>query len=597
MFRILEREPVGFDPDIEDLMRRAALASLLATLFAGSLAAQAPTATDAARVTALADRYVAAYVAAFPEDAEGNGMTLPRHDGLTDNSLRALESWRALEDSLASALATVNVASLVGTPAWVTHGFLSEALGSSRAARVCRNELWSVNHMFGWQANLAVLAEQQPVGSASNRADALSRWGKLPAYADTEIANLRTGVRAGYTAPRRLAELVVRQLDELLRTQPEKSPLFGPAARDSSREFRAEWAHLLSSTLWPVLTRYRDYLRDEYAPAARTTVALVANPDGLACYRASFRRYTSLDRAPEETYRLGERTVARYEGEAKALGRRLLSTDDLDSIAVRLRADPANHLADRDAVLAYAKDAVERARRDLPKWFDPLPRAPMVVTPYPEFLERTASSSYTPAALDGSRPATFRIVLYQPRDQLRSSLEILAAHEAYPGHHLQIALAQELPGMHPITQLVSTSAFIEGWARYAEALAEEMGLYTSDRARIARRMWPAHGMVVDPGIHVFGWSRERAVRFIRSTGIGTPATAESLVDRIIAMPGQLTSYDTGGLLIFSLRERAQRELGPRFDIKRFHAAVLGNGSVTLPMLEQQVNAWIEKERR
>jgi len=578
-------------------MSRAAFASLLVVLAAGPLAAQAPASSDAARVTALADRYVAAYVEAFPEDAEASGVTLPRHDGLTDNSLRALAAWRTLEDSLTWALATVNAASLMDTPAWVTHGFLNEALGSSRAARVCRNELWSVNHMFGWQANLVVMAEQQPVGSANNRADALARWRKLPAYADTEIANLRTGVRAGYTAPRRLAELVVLQLDDLLRTKPEDSPLFNPATRDSSPEFRAAWTKLLSTTLWPALTRYRDYLRNEYTPAAREAVSLTANPDGLACYRASFRRYTSLERAPEETYGLGERTVARYQREASALGRRLFSTENLDSITARLRADPANHLADRDAVLAYAKDAVERARRDLPKWFDPVSRASMVVTPYPEFLERTASSSYTPAALDGSRPATFRIVLYQPQDQLRSMLEILAAHEAYPGHHLQTALAQELPGMHPITQLVSTSAFTEGWARYSEALAEEMGLYTSDRARIARRTWPAHGMVVDPGVHVFGWPRERAVRYIRSTGFGTPAFAEALFDRIIALPGQLTSYDTGGLLIFSLRERAQRELGPRFDIKRFHAAVLGNGSVTLPMLEQQVNAWIEKERR
>jgi uncharacterized protein (DUF885 family) len=324
---------------------------------------------------------------------------------------------------------------------------------------------------------------------------------------------------------------------------------------------------------------------------------VTANPNGLACYRASFRSFTSIDRAPEETSALGERTVARYESEVKSMGQRLFGTTALDSIQTRLRSDSADHFRDRDAVLAAARDAVGRGHEATAKWFDPAPRTSVVVTPVPEFLERTATASYWPAPEDGSRPATFRIVLFQPEKQLRSQIELVAAHETYPGHHVQLALALERRGAHPITRLVGTSAFAEGWARYAEALAEEMGLYSSDRTRIARRTWPAHGMVVDPGIHVFGWSRERALRYVLATGVMTPMGSEALIDRIIAWPGQLTSYDTGGLLIFALRERAQRELGPKFDIKRFHDAVLGHGTVTLPMLEQQVNRWIASEMR
>lgn len=573
-----------------------AISATTTLLLAVPLAAQTPAATDAARVTALADRYVAAYVAAFPDQAERSGIALTHHDGLTDNSLAALRSWRSTEDSLSAALATVDAVVLAGKPEWVTYGFLREALDASRSARVCRRELWSVNHMFGWQSDLVVLAEQQPVGSEPNRADALTRWRKLPAYVDTEIVNLRAGIRAGYTAPKRLAELVVGQLDQVLATAPEASPFTGPATRDSTPKFQAAWIQMLSGQLWPSLRRYRDYLRDEYLVAARSAVPVTANPDGLACYRASFRKYTSIDRSPEETSALGERTVAGYEGEVRELGRRLFALEDLDSIYARLRADPANHFRDREELLAFVREMVQRARRESPRWFEPMPRALLVINPYPEFLERTASSSYNPPAEDGSRPATFRIVLYQPEHQLRGATEILAVHEGYPGHHLQLALALERPAAHAITRLVGTSAYKEGWARYSEALAEEMGLYTSDRARIARRAWPAHGMVVDPGIHVFGWSRERAVRYIRATGFGTPASAEALVDRIIALPGQLTSYDTGALLIFALRERAQRELGATFDIKRFHRAVLGNGSVTLPMLEQQVTQWIAAEK-
>jgi uncharacterized protein (DUF885 family) len=582
------------------IARRLTLVATLAlgVLFTRALPAQSPPdSANAHRVTALADRYVSAFVAIFPIGAELSGMTLARHDALDDNSLAALRRWRATEDSLWDALQGIDARSLTRTPAWVTYGFLREALEAARAQRVCRNELWPVNQMSGWQATLAELADQQPVGTPANRSDALARWRQVPRYIDVEIANLRAGVREGYTAPKRLVELVIGQLDELVAAAPAQSPFYGPAARDSTPEFRAAWLRLITDEITPAVRRYRDYLRDEYLGSARSNPAVTANPDGLACYRASFRSYTSIDRTPEETYALGERTVARYESEAQSMGQHLFGTTVLDSIQARLRSDSANHLRDRDAVLGVARDAVARGRDATARWFDPAPRASVVVAPVPEFLERTASSSYLPAAEDGSRPATFRIVLYQPEKQLRSQIELLAAHETYPGHHVQVALAHERGEAHAITRLIFTSAFAEGWARYAEALAEEMGLYSSDRTRIARRTWPAHGMVVDPGIHVFGWSRERAVHYILATGFLTPPAAEAAVDRIIAWPGQLTSYDTGALLIFALRAQAQRELGPRFDIKRFHNAVLRNGTVTLPMLEQQVNEWIASEKR
>lgn len=574
-------------------------AILIVALCPLALVAQtSPDATrESRRVSELADRYLSAYVAAFPEEADRSGLPMARHDRLSDNSLAAVRAWQATEDSLSAALALVDARALKGRPAWITHGFLAEALAASVASRVCRSELWPVNQMSGWQASFAVLAEQQPVGTDANRADALARWGRLPHRLDTEVENLRAGVRLGYTTPKRLVELVIGQLDQVLAAAPRESPFYSPAERDSAPEFRAAWTQLLVDRLQPAVRRYRDYLRDEYLPAARTTLAVTANPNGLACYRASFRGYTSLDRSPEETSALGERTVARNESDVKRLGRRLFGTDDLAAIQARIRADTLNHFRDRDALLAFARDEVERARVATPQWFNPAPRTGVVVTPYPAFLEKTASSSYDPAAQDGSRPATFRIVLADPGAQLRSSIEVLVAHETYPGHHVQIALSQERPESHALTRLVGTGAFVEGWARYAEALAEEMGLYASDFTRIERRAWPAHGMVVDPGIHVLGWTREQAVQYVLATGRGTPRWAEALVDRTIAWPGQLTSYDTGGLEIFALREKAQRELGASFDIRRFHDAVLGRGAITLPMLRQVVDEWIAAEKR
>lgn len=196
---------------------------------------------------------------------------------------------------------------------------------------------------------------------------------------------------------------------------------------------------------------------------------------------------------------------------------------------------------------------------------------------------------------DGSRGASYRITLFHYADTPRSTAEITALHEAYPGHHLQGALAAELPMTHPISMLVLNAGYAEGWARYAESLAEDMGLYESPYARVSRRMWPARGMVVDPGVHLFGWTRSYAVAFMMESGHFSHEEAEALFDRIAVWPAQLTAYDTGALEFFALRKQARDALGPRFDIKEFHAVVLGSGSITLPMLRQRVEAWLAEK--
>ncbi|HST60366.1 MAG TPA: DUF885 domain-containing protein [Longimicrobium sp.] len=559
---------------------------------APSLAAQAP-ADDAARVTALADEYVAAFLAAYPDEAEVYGFTLERHDGLTDNGPAALAAWRAREDAWLATLASVDAAGLRGRPEWITYGMLRERLQASQAVRVCRMELWAVNQMSGWQVNVSTLGQVQPVGTSALREQALARWGRLPGYVDNEIAWLREGVRLGYTTPRPNVQLVIRQLDGILAMPAAQSPLYGPAQRDSTPAFRAAWEALVRDGLLPAVRRYRDYLANEYLPAARETLGVGALPDGRACYQAAFRTYTTLDRAPEETFRLGQERVARNVEEVREIGRRSWGTADLDSIRVRARGE---RFADREALLAFSREAVERGRAQVPRWFRTMPRAGVVVEPHPAFLEATASDQYFPAAEDGSRPAQYRINLGAPGEKTRAGAEITAYHETYPGHHLQISAAQELPGAHPVSRLVGSGSYVEGWARYAEALAEEMGLYTGDGPRVDRRLWPARGMVVDPGIHLFGWTREQAVEYIVAAGRFDRAFSEALVDRIVAWPGQLTAYDTGGLEIFALRAEAERALGDRFDVREFHDVVLRNGAVTLPMLRESVQAWIAEKR-
>lgn len=587
---------------------KLALLALLCLTHAPSLRAQrrAPRARVPARagrerlpgqVTRLADAYVSEFVANFPEQAELSGLPVEKHDGLTDNSLAALRRWRALEDRWAAQLARMRLSDLEGQPEWVTLGFLKEAVESSRQVRVCRYELWPVSQLSGWQAGFSQLADVQPVGNEAERAEALARWGQLPRFLDTELENLREGARLGYTTPRRNVQLVVEQLDGLLAKPVEEWPFYSPARRaQSSAEFTRAWTSLLSDRVKPAVERYRDYLRGEYARAAREPIAITANPNGAACYQASFRGYTTLNRTGAETFALGRRRVERYRAEALEIGRTRLGVGDLKSLVARIRTDTANKFASRDELLAYARAAVERARGRMPEWFTQVPRTVMTVEPYSDILERTASDSYWPAAQDGSRTAMYRITLFGFAEKTRSNAEITAFHEGYPGHHLQISMANEQRAAHPITRLVGNSGFIEGWARYAESLAEEMGLYTSDYARANRRLWPSRGMVVDPGIHLFGWTREQAAAFMAESGRFGPQEAASSVDRIAIWPAQLTAYDTGAMEFFALREKAQQALGPRFDIKEFHDVVLSSGSITLPMLREKVEAWLRTKR-
>jgi len=522
-----------------------------------------------------------------------SGVTLKHHDGLSDNSLAALKRWQALEDDWSKELAKIDSAQLFGKPEWVVLGFLREAVESSRQLRVCKHELWPVNQMSGWPFITTQLAAIQPVGSEQARREALARWGKLPHYLSNELDNLREGLRNGYTTPKANVRLFIEQLDQMLAKPVEEWPMYSPASRDDSAEFKKAWAALLSEQIKPVAERYNRFLKDEYLGKARETIAIKANPNGEQCYQASFRSYTTLERPAKETFELGHREVDRNLATALAIGRKELQANDLPTLLSKLKEDPANHFSSREELLTFAQAAVSRAKDHMPKWFARVPDAKIVVEPYPDFLEQTASDSYWPAAEDGSRPAMYRISLYAYAQTTRSNAEITAFHEAYPGHHLQIALAVERPAAHPITRLVGNSGFTEGWARYAEALAEEMGLYSSNYALANRRLWPARGMVIDPGIHIFGWTREQTIAFVSESGRFDDNSAKALVDRVAMWPGQLTAYDTGALEFFALRKQAQEKLGSRFDIREFHAVLLENGSVTLPMLREQVTHWLK----
>ena len=574
--------------------RTILLASLCLSLAAARVESQSPAAmagdSMAAQVTRLADQYVTTLLRTFPETATWEGLPGHDHDRLDDNSLAAVRRWQDFEDRLLSQVKQLDGNALTGRQEWVTYGFLREALEASVGTRICRQELWPANQMSGWQVNYASLIRLQPVGTARARAQALARWGQLPRVLRVETANLREGLREGYSTPRHNVELVLAQLDSLLAAPTERSPFFAPAEQDSAPEFRARWTRLLERELRPAIRRYRDFLASEYLPHARDAIAVSAHPQGAACYAARLRSLTSLEWSGAEVFRAGEAGVRERERLAAAIGERLYGTTSLDSIRARQHRLPPSS---RDQVLAHTRAMLSRARDSLPRWVGRLPAAEVIVEPMRSYEEATGFSHYEQASEDMTRPATYVINL-NPEQQPPADADDIAFHEVWPGHHLQFAIARERPRSHRITRLIGNSAFAEGWARYAEQLADEMGLYSSDTTRLALYLRSPTGMVVDPGIHAMGWTRDQAIVYTMAKQGGARQRVEAYVDRIAVWPGQMTSYGLGELEIRRLRKDAEGRLGGRFNIRAFHDAVLGNGGVTLLMLRQEIERWMAR---
>lgn len=546
-----------------------------------------------AAVMRAADAYIDAWFEHFPEMATFYRIEGASHDRLSDNTPEGRAAWQQVEDRLLAELESVDQSLLEGTAAWLPYGILLESLEASRDSRVCQNHSWNIDQVWGWQIQAGELASAQPASTEQERAWTLARWQQLPAFIDNEIDNLEAGLAAGYSAPQQNVRLVVEQIDNLLAMAPGDSPLFAPAGSAENDDFSEALAQVIADDIYPAMQRYRDYLVNDYHDQARTTISVAALPDGEACYVAQLRTYTTLPYQPEEMFAAGKEAVALREQQIRAVGERVFETSDLAEIRQRISTDGLNRFESREEILAYTTAAVERARKAVPLWFGRVPEADVVIKPVPEYQEQSSTSRYVPASDDGALPGTYFINLFQPGEQTRGAVESLSFHEAYPGHHLQIALAQERSAAHPVTRYIGNSGFVEGWARYTETLAREMGLYSSDRNVLEMLSGLPTGMVVDPGIHAMGWSREEAIEYAMSKQVSwTREAAETYVDRIAVWPGQMTTYGAGELEFIRLRRQAEAALGDAFDIREFHDQALGNGSVTLIMLRRQINDWL-----
>jgi uncharacterized protein (DUF885 family) len=547
------------------------------------------------RARALADAYLAGFFDRNPDVVTVYGVPGRHHDRLPNNSSDALKVWQAREDAWLAEAKHIDPAAISDPRVRAAYAIVREALEGAIAARVCHYELWGVSQFVnGWQVQDGYLVTIQPVGSDQARHEALARWSALPAYIDTEIENLRRGLKAGYSAPKGNVRIVIDQMNTLIATPTAESPFDSPSVRDKTGEFVKEFDLLLREQVVPAFVRYRDFLQTEYLPAAREAIGVSANPTGAACYDASVRYHSSLPVTASEVHTAGLRQIERLDAEMKAIGERSLGTGDVPTLLQHARVDRKYLFRSSEELIAYSQAALARAKAKMRDWFDLLPKSDVVIERYPKFREKNGPNEYNPPAEDGSRPAVFFINAYEAEKKSRAEAESTAFHETIPGHHLQGAIALERKDIHPVGRYLGNSGYLEGWALYAERLADEMQLYSSDLDRLgmlSSQALRAARLVVDSGIHTLGWTRQQAIDYMLAHTAEPQDDVASEVDRYIIDPGQATAYMLGNIEIRKARDEAQQAMGPQFDIKQFHDRVLEDGAVPVGFLREKIRAW------
>src|SRR3569623_578907 len=472
-------------------------------------------------------------------------------DQLAPRDAAAIERYSRERDAVHGKLVAIDAARLGATDR-VTYQLLRGVLEAQQGLDVCRFHEWLVDSAGGSVlGELSYLVESHTVKTLADAENLIARM-RLGAKAiEDSIANLGVGLAGGRVSSAEKVRRVVEQVDAELAKPVETWAMAIPLWAGDFRAAHGELVAVIREHVAPAILRLRDFLRDRVLPSARTEhEGLGALPDGDACYRATIVQHVGLAMSPQELHELGLAEIARTVRELAELGRRVLGAPDLTATIAKLRDDRALYFETREEILAFAQDALDRAKAASPRFFRVLPRC---------------------------------------------ELEALTWHESIPGHHLQIAIAQELGALPAFRKLDGSTAFVEGWALYAERLAEEMGLYSSDTDRLGKvsyDAWRASRLVVDTGIHALGWTRQQAEAFMRDHTALTPINISNEVDRYIGWPGQALAYKVGQLKIIALRHEAERALGSRFDLPGFHEVVLAAGAVTLPVLEERVRAWI-----
>lgn len=467
-----------------------------------------------------------------------------------------------------------------------------------------------INHFFGvhtFYPNFASGKGAAPFKTLEDYENNLKRHKDFVTFIDRAIGRFREGEQSGVVDTKLTVRNMIEQLNNQLKISPEESPYFGPVKQFPAEISDADKARLtteyraaITDEIYPALTRLRDFFQNEYLAQAREGVGLKYMKGGDKLYAYLIQSTTTLEITPDEIHNLGLSEVARITGEMEKVRQEVGFKGDLPQFFEYLRTDPKFKMQSREALTQGYYDIGKKVDAKLPQYFSTLPKAKLEIRPYPEYREKfEAGGSYEPGTPDASRAGTFFFNAYDLPSRTTPGMTTLYLHEGAPGHHFQISLAQENSALPPFMRFGGNTAYAEGWGLYAETLGYDMGFYKDPYQRfgtLSDEMLRAMRLVVDTGIHAKGWTREQAIDYMMAHSDMGKSDATAEVERYIAIPSQATAYKIGALTIQRLKKKAQDELGPKFDIREFHAQVLMTGALPLTILEQKIDRWIASRR-
>jgi uncharacterized protein (DUF885 family) len=468
------------------------------------------------------------------------------------------------------------------------------------------NQFRNLATMF---AQLGSGSNAQPFATLKDYDDWLARASRAPIVFEQAIVNMREGIKSGVVQPRALMEKVLPQFDDLIVEDVEKSIFWTPVTKipkDWSEADRARltlaFRNLIGTQLLPAYRKLRAFIADEYLPVARSTSGLGALPNGAAWYEYRVRRNTTRTLSAAEVHTIGLNEVARIQKEMRSVARELgfARPDDLKGFFAWMTSRDDMYYKSREELLGAYQAFGSNVEPKLPKYFNLLPKGKYEIRLYEPFREASAAAgSYQGPSLDGKRQGIFYVNAYDLKARPRWALHALSLHEAAPGHHFQIALQRELKELPMFRRLAIDTAFAEGWGLYAEYLGYEMGIYKDPVARFGAldaELWRAIRLVSDTGLHLKGWSREQVIEYMAANSPANDTRAVSETERFMAIPGQALAYKIGQLKILELRRRAEKALGKKFSLVKFHDEVLRDGAVPLDVLEPKIDRWISTTR-
>lgn len=562
--------------------------------------------SDSARLRQLSELYFEWQVTEFPEFATYIGHAGHDH-AWTDLSMAAIARRKREAGRMLAALETVDRRRL-SAPDRLTYDLLAhEGQMAVEQARF-PTELIQVTALSGIQRDVPDVVGLMKVVRTEDAAALFSRLQAFPRLVRQVIGLLETGMTRGITPPRislhGVADAVGRQIVD----DPAASAMIAPLATMPATMAEAErvrlrerGAALVRDSVLPAWRQLHRFLTDRYVPGARESIGLSALPDGAAWYAFSVRQHTTTGMTPGEIHALGLRQVQRIRAEMDSVIAQTGFTGGFADFIQFLRTDPRFFFTDSASLLREYRDIAKRIDPGLIRLFGRLPRLPYGVIAVPAYSERNVTTAYyQPGSLEAGRPGYFFANTYDLKARPKWEMEALTVHEAVPGHHLQIALAQELERVPEFRKHLGFTAFVEGWGLYAESLGQDLGLYTDPYSRfgaLTYDMWRAVRLVIDTGLHSMGWSRQQAIDFFAANSSKPLHDITVEVDRYISWPGQALAYKVGQLKIRELREYASRELGDAFDVRAFHDEVLGAGAVPLGILDARIREWVARVKQ